>query len=521
VEASLVNAPERIEVLGSIRLSPQVRYTIEADEGQYWQTASYDRYTGNGWVRTGDAEPYRGQLQAPPGASRRLSQTVTVESSVTVMPAAWKPVSVSDSMASRIRVTQQGFFTPAVTLRSGEQYTVRSQVPQYTTEQLRRAGTDYPDDVRATYLQLPGDTSTRVRERAAEIAGGEDNPYDKAVAIETWLEENKRYSLTVEQPEGDITESFLFEMDAGYCTYYATTMVTLLRAQGVPARFAVGYTPGEQVGDDRYVVRGLDSHAWVEVYFPDVGWVRFDPTPAAPRQTAERTRLADARQNDEENVDTNETRPEIGGSPQITTPVVNESALNNSSQSDAVRRNVEENVPGANGTPNQPALDPGAGDGGGDSGGFSVPDLPSRETLGLVGVAFAGAVAGARRLGLLAWLVREFRLRYQRPTGDADVDVERAFSRLERVLERRYRTRRPTETPRAYLAALERGHGLDPRVSRLATLYERAHYGSGASPADAERAVALADELVWETTPVVGGFVASRRGSDRVTESAA
>lgn len=72
-------------------------------------------------------------------------------------------------------------------------------------------------------------------------------------------------------------------MDAGYCTYYATTMVTMLRSQGVPARFVVGYTTGEQVGDDRYRVRGLNSHAWVQVYFPDVGWVRFDPTPAGPR----------------------------------------------------------------------------------------------------------------------------------------------------------------------------------------------------------------------------------------------
>jgi transglutaminase-like putative cysteine protease len=521
VEANLVNAPERIEVLGSIRLSPSVRYTVEADEGQYWQTASYDRYTGDGWVRTGDAEPYRGRLSSPPGASRRLTQTVTVESTVTVMPAAWKPVTVSDSLASRVQVTQQGFLKPAVTLRPGEEYTVESRVPQYTTEQLRRAGTDYPDQIREQYLQLPGDTSTRVRERAAEIAGGEDTPYDKAVAVERWLEENKRYSLTVERPEGDITEAFLFEMDAGYCTYYATAMVTLLRAQGVPARFAVGYTPGEQVGDDEYVVRGLDSHAWVEVYFPDVGWVRFDPTPAGPRQTAERTRLADARQNGEENVDTNETRPDAGGS-SVATPIVNESALNNSSQDAAARRNVEEGIAGENSTPNAVASNFGAE--GGDSeesGGLGVPDLPSRETIGLGVVAFAGAVAGARRLGFTAWLRREFGLRYQRPTGEPAADVEDAFSRLERLLERRYRARRPTETPRAYLAAIERRNASDDRIGRVATLFERAHYGSGVSPEEAERAVALVDELVWEATPVVGAFVARRRGPGGSADAAA
>ncbi|AUV83316.1 transglutaminase [Salinigranum rubrum] len=511
VEASLVNSPERIEMLGSIRLSPQVRYTVEANERQYWQTASYDRYTGDGWVRTGDTDAYRGRLAGPPGASRQVTQTVTAEATVSAMPAAWKPVSVSGDVEGRVRITQQGFFVPATSLASGESYTVESRVPQYTSEQLRRAGTDYPDAVRTQYLQLPESTSTRVRERAAEIAGGEDNAYDKAVAIEQWLEENKRYSLTVERPEGDVAEAFLFEMDAGYCTYYATAMVTLLRTQGVPARLAVGYTPGEEVGNGEYVVRGLDSHAWVEVYFPDVGWVRFDPTPATPRETAERTRLTEARQSGEPGVDTNGTEPETDGGPTVTPFETNGSSLNNSSQSDALRRNIEGSS-STNATPLPAAQDGNLGGETEESEGFQVPDLPSRETLGLGLVAFVGLVAGARRLGFTAWLAAELRLRYQRPTGDAAVDAERAFDRLERLLERRYRARRPTETPRAYIRALGRGHGLDPRVERVADVYERSHYGSGVSPAEAERAVALVDDLAWEATPVVGELFS--RGED-------
>jgi transglutaminase-like putative cysteine protease len=515
VEASLVNSPERIEVLGSIRLSPQVRYTIEADERQYWQTASYDRYTGDGWVRTGNTDPYEGRLGGPPGASRRVTQTVTAESTVSAFPAAWKPVSLSGDVAANARITQQGFFTPGASIRSGESYTVESRVPQYTSEQLRRAGTDYPEAIRAQYLQLPETTSTRVRERAAEIAGGQDNAYDKAVAIEQWLEENKRYSLTVERPEGDVAEAFLFEMDAGYCTYYATTMVTLLRAQGVPARFAVGYTPGEEIRDGEYVVRGLDSHAWVEVYFPDTGWVRFDPTPATQRETAERTRLTEARQNGEEGVDTNDTEPEAGGGPEITPFETGNSSLNNSSQTDALRRNIEGNPVDANATPLPGVQDANLdGQAAGNDGGFQVPELPSRETLGLGFVAFVGLVAGARRVGLTAWLFTELRLRYQRPTDDAEADVERAFERLERLLEHRYRPRRPTETPRAYIAALGRGHGLDSRVERVAHIHEQARYGSGVSTEEAARAIELVDQLVWEATPVVGGLVGRERGDE-------
>jgi transglutaminase-like putative cysteine protease len=515
VEASLVDTQERIEVLGSIRLSPKVRFTVEADEPQYWQTATYDRYTGNGWVRTGSTDPYQGRLRGPPGASRRLVQTVTPESTVSAVPAAWKPVAVSSdgSVAQRLRVTQQGFFVPATSIRAGESYTVESRVPRYTSEQLRRSGTDYPDRIRSSYLQLPESTSPRVRERAAEIAGGEDNPYDTAVAIERWLEENKRYSLTVERPDGDVAEAFLFEMDAGYCTYYATTMVTLLRTQGVPARLAVGYTPGEQTSDGRYVVRGLDSHAWVEVYFADVGWVRFDPTPANPRETAERARLTEARQSGETGVDTNETEPQQVG-PSDVTPYGTEngtSLLNNSSQNESVRSNLEGNIAGGDTTPSASVIEGGGGDGGDEEdGGFSLPELPSRETLGLGAVAFVGLVAGARRVGLTAWLYRALRLRYQRTTDDPDRDVERAFDRLEQVLERRYRPRRPTETPRAYLAAIGRRHALDGRVERVAEIHERARYGSGVSAAEAERTVALVDELVWEATPVVGDVVARR-----------
>ncbi len=65
-------------------------------------------------------------------------------------------------------------------------------------------------------------------------------------------------------------------MDEGYCVYFATTMVTMLRTQGIPARMTVGYTSGQRIDENQWVVRGLNSHAWVEVYFPDQGWVQFD-----------------------------------------------------------------------------------------------------------------------------------------------------------------------------------------------------------------------------------------------------
>ena len=172
-------------------------------------------------------------------------------------------------------------------LENGTTYSVESQRPNATPAELRAAGTAYPSDVASQYTQLPESTPDRVATRTSRVTANADNPYDTARTVERYLERTKNYSLDVGRPDGTIADSFLFEMDAGYCTYFATTMVTMLRTQGIPARFVTGYTEGQQVTQDEWVVRGSDSHAWVEVYFPEVGWVRFDPTPAAARTAAE------------------------------------------------------------------------------------------------------------------------------------------------------------------------------------------------------------------------------------------
>jgi transglutaminase-like putative cysteine protease len=486
VEATLVEADDSVDVLGSIRLSPKVRFTVQSTEGEYWQTATFNRYTGTGWVRAGETRPYADDLRSPPGSSRPLEQTVTARTALGAMPAAWRPVDVEGAVTRDLRVTPQGGLRPRAPIETNDSYTVTSRIPEYTTEQLRRADTDYPDHVEAQYLQLPESTPDRVRQRAAEVAGNESTPYGKATAIETYLESDKAYSLTVEQPSGEIADSFLFEMDAGYCTYYATTMVVMLRSEGVPARFVTGYTSGERAGDE-WVVRGLDSHAWVQVYFPDVGWVRFDPTPAGPRQTAERTRLAEARQNAESGVDTSETERNTPTPTPMPTPSDSESQNVTSSQSNDGVVDGDADDPFATPTPTP------------TSGGGSLPELPSRRVIALWGIALVGVGAGARRTGVTRRLNRAVWLRYQ-PTGtDPNADAVRAFRRLEYLLERRSRPRAPAETPRAYVRSVAHADDAD-RVRAVLRAYERARYGDGITRADADDAVRTVTELVHEST---------------------
>mgnify|MGYP000085475144 CR=1 FL=1 len=482
---SLVDARDRVEVVGSIRLSPQVQFTVESQAESYWTTATYDRYTGTGWVRSGDTGPYEEQLSGPPGEGPAVRQTVTAETELGAMPAAWRPTTITDIPASRVRVTPQGTLRPATTLDPGERYTVTSRLNRPSPDELRGAGTDYPDAVVERYTQLPASTPDRVRERAATVADDADaeTPYETAVAFESYLESTKRYSLTVERPEGSVADAFLFEMDAGYCTYYATTMVTMLRAEGVPARFATGYTAGERVGADEWVVRGLDSHAWVQVYVPDEGWVRFDPTPAAPRQSAEQTRLSDARRSDAGGVDTAGT---LNATP-VPTPADDDSIV------DATPTPAPAgggNMPGTRAAPDAVADPVAASDAGGG------PTLPSRETLALWGVVLVGVGAAVRRTGAGARAVRAVWLRRRGPRSDPDTDAVRAFERLAYLLERRERPRHPGETPRTYVERVTS----DDRARLVLRAYERARYGDGVDRETADAATDAVGELVRERT---------------------
>ena len=481
-----VVAQDELDIVGSVDQSPQVRFTVTGDEPRRWRTASFDRYTGDGWVRTGDTSPGVG-VEASVGETRSASYEVVVESPLQAVPVPWKPTAV-EGLSTTLRQTETGGLRADETLSTGDSYTVTGAIPNATDAALAGAGTDYPDAIAEKYTQLPDSTPDRVADRTAEIAASADDPYATAVLIERWLETNREYSLDVDRPTGNIADAFLFEMEAGYCTYYATTMVTMLRSQDIPARLAVGYSPGEQTGDDKWVVRGLDSHAWVEVYVPNQGWVEFDPTPASSRESTEQTRIDSAIAAGEEGV-----QPESVDSEPDSTGTDEEQTTQPENPQEAGPDPIEESSTEGTGAPGEIPIevaDPGSGGtapdtGSGDGAGplAVVTDRP-REQLALGAVVATGLFAGVRRTEAhtrLAWGVR---LRLPRRSEDPTIAVERAHDRLGYLLARRYRERRPDETMRAYADAV--GAGAD--AHRLIEIRERARYGGGVSEGDADEA---------------------------------
>jgi hypothetical protein len=149
--------------------------------------------------------------------------------------------------------------------------------------ELRAASTEYSSNITATYLQLPH-LDPRIPEFAKEITKNARTPFDKALAIESYLRIRFTYTLNLTgKPGNDPLAHFLFETRAGHCEYFASAMTIMLRTLGIPAREVNGFLPGEynDLGGD-YIVRASDAHSWVEVYFPGVDWQTFDPTPASP-----------------------------------------------------------------------------------------------------------------------------------------------------------------------------------------------------------------------------------------------
>lgn len=285
-------------------------FSVRAIQPRYWRAVVYDEYTGRGWRNSGELSHQfeAGELIPVPAWSSRheISQTVTV-----LAPLGTTIVGAPDIRSASIPIQStiggapvEPFFgasadveteTGAVELTwirttrdldVGDRYVVYSNETDATIEEMRQASTDYPQSILDTYLQLPENFSEKVRQLAATtIEGitttdGVVTAYDKAKAIESYLR-TLEYDETIAAPGVDVDplEYFLFEIRRGYCDYYASSMATMLRSLGIPARAVSGYAEGlwdEESGD--YFVSERDAHTWVEVFFPNLGWIEFEPT---------------------------------------------------------------------------------------------------------------------------------------------------------------------------------------------------------------------------------------------------
>jgi transglutaminase-like putative cysteine protease len=299
--APAVHFEDRLDV-GAGRGKPGNEYVllVSSPEPDVWRALTYDRWDGEVWSRSLDdrsfvdyeIEPGIGDPEADTG-SPGLFQSVTVLARFAdVLAAAPRPTRAS-ATGTDLDQGDDGSVYPVRPLSRGGRYIAISDRAPASPADLRALGHTparaVPLDVGTYYLQLPN-VSPRVTVLAAALAGGASTTFDKARAVETWIDRNTTVTdAAAPVPAGaDALETFLFEDRAGPPERAATAMVVMLRAVGMPARLAVGYLPGRRDGpDEPFTVRASDVHAWVEVWFPTAGWQRFDPTGRAPDPRAE------------------------------------------------------------------------------------------------------------------------------------------------------------------------------------------------------------------------------------------
>ncbi len=277
----------------------------------YWEARTYDTYKNDTWSSSlQDPQNLSASSQdlAQPGADIRAKATFTffpyepITNIFTQPEALWTSLPAQAFMqTNRDGTVDLSAIVSKTYVRPGEQYTVRSALDSVTVKQLKYAGTDYPAWVTAQYLQLPNDITPRTRQLAQDIAKGLTDPYDITNAVTNYLRANIQYDLSIDKPPAnqDRIDWFLFDYKKGFCNYYASAEVILLRSLGIPARLAVGFSQGmkEQAtqptnptgttpltnnpldaATTTFVVRQNNAHAWPEVFFPKIGWVIFEPT---------------------------------------------------------------------------------------------------------------------------------------------------------------------------------------------------------------------------------------------------
>jgi len=256
----------------------------------YWRGRVYDSYSNGQWTSvpasTLNVGPGDNDLKIPNADNRggALLQFTLQLPSQSLLYAPSQPVWMDKPgtvTATRIdtNVNDVLAWNANPALETGTSYQVRAQIGNPTVEQLRAAGTDYPDWVTKRYLEIPDAVKPEIKALAEKIGEGNQTPYSKALAVTNYLRANMQYTTSLPPAPENIDPIlwFLFDYKKGFCNYYASAEVLLLRLLGIPARLAVGFAQGEHQNDS-YIVRRRDSHAWPEVYFPGIGWVEFEPT---------------------------------------------------------------------------------------------------------------------------------------------------------------------------------------------------------------------------------------------------
>lgn len=258
-------------------------FRVRAPLRLYWRIAALDRFDGTVWGIESHARAADEVL-----GSRRPRGTVRQDYTIGPLgdqwlPAVFEPRAVS--LADARIIPESGTLIAPGRDVAGLRYRVDSRIAPATLTAAQIAATAAPVPARLRRdLALPPGFPEPVRQQAALLTADAATPYERAKRLEAFFTDGS-FAYDLDWPGGssaDAITSFL-RARRGFCEQFAGTFAAMARAVGLPARVAVGFSPGEyDVTDREFTVRTRDAHAWPEVWLAGLGWTRFEPTPAGP-----------------------------------------------------------------------------------------------------------------------------------------------------------------------------------------------------------------------------------------------
>lgn len=265
--------------LGDVKLDPTVVMRVEMDRDVpllYWRGLTLDYFDGRSWINTHEGKKIAARSDDE-FLIEQCDKNRTIEQRIFLEPI---DSDIIFGLPRVCTVKSEGFYLYSDFGKSMYLRGKSSRRVKYSVYSI--AGESYEGTGQKRYLQLPEGVD-RITALAREITSGAAQDEQKADLILKYLQNNYTYSLTTSSPPPGVgpIEDFLFNTKKGYCEHYATSMVLMLRALGVPSRIVTGYYGGDKNEYGGYIiVRQSNAHSWVEARIAD-RWKTFDPTPVA------------------------------------------------------------------------------------------------------------------------------------------------------------------------------------------------------------------------------------------------
>lgn len=296
-----VGYDENDEQLGGSFISDDTEvFQVTSTSRGYYRVETKDTYTSKGWIQSEPQLVYdyyqqeeEFALDFPPSVEDDVQQmTFDMQTDFPFLFHTYGATSYTSGEPFDVRfnlstnkfdaVDQEAIVEP-------QSYSVDFAEPSYLLSELRSTAIEDLQTIGSEfdrYLQLPNTLPQRVRDLALDITSEQQSVYDQAKAIEQYFRTNgftySQNNVAVPEGDTDYVDQFLFDTKIGYCDNFSTSMVVLLRAADIPARWVKGFAPGEVVqaenGEQIFQVTNNNAHSWVEAYLPGIGWMNFEPT---------------------------------------------------------------------------------------------------------------------------------------------------------------------------------------------------------------------------------------------------